>query len=151
HLSDRLGVYGTQVISCAPREATYVLTSILDNDTSIDPEMHTTDTHGFTESLWGLCYLLGIDFMPRLKDLAYQRQSDPGFACRPVRRQCRCSCDHRTVGSARAYRSVAQSPHCARPCRAAAADLQRPFRPCRQGTHRPRPAGEDPQHLALST
>jgi TnpA family transposase len=73
HLSDRLSVYGTQVISCAPREATYVLTSILDNDTSIDPEMHTTDTHGFTESLWGLCYLLGIDFMPRLKDLADQR------------------------------------------------------------------------------
>ena len=26
-----------------------------------------------TESLWGLCYLLGIDFMPRLKDLADQR------------------------------------------------------------------------------
>jgi len=24
HLSDRLGVYGTRVISCAPREATYV-------------------------------------------------------------------------------------------------------------------------------
>jgi len=38
-------VYGTLVISCAPREAIYVLTSILDNDTSIDPEMHTTDTH----------------------------------------------------------------------------------------------------------
>jgi TnpA family transposase len=73
HLSDRLGVYGTLVISCAPREATYVLTSILDNDTSIDPEVHTTDTHGFTEALWGLCYWLGIDFMPRLKDLADQR------------------------------------------------------------------------------
>jgi hypothetical protein len=29
HLSDRLGVYGTLVISCAPREATYVLTGIL--------------------------------------------------------------------------------------------------------------------------
>ena len=35
--------------------------------------MHTTDTHGFTAALWGLCYLLGIDFMPRLKDLADQR------------------------------------------------------------------------------
>ena len=73
HISDRSGVYGTQVISCAPREATYVLTGILDNDTSIDPQMHTTDTHGFTETLWGLCHLLGIDFMPRLKDLADQR------------------------------------------------------------------------------
>ena len=73
HIGDRIGVYGTQVISCAPREATYVLTGILNNDTSIDPQMHTTDTHGFTETLWGLCHLLGIDFMPRLKDLADQR------------------------------------------------------------------------------
>ena len=73
HLSDRLGVYSTQVISCAPREATYVLDGILDNDTSLDPERHTTDTHGFTEVLWGLCHLLGLDFMPRLKDLADQR------------------------------------------------------------------------------
>ena len=73
HLSDRLGVYSTQVISCAPREATYVLDGILDNTTSLDPERHTTDTHGFTEALWGLCHLLGLDFMPRLKDLADQR------------------------------------------------------------------------------
>ena len=73
HLSDRLGAYGAKVISCAPREAAYVLTGILDNDTSIDPEMHTTDTHGYAETLWGLCHLPGIDFMPRLKDLADQR------------------------------------------------------------------------------
>jgi TnpA family transposase len=73
HLSDRLGVFGTQVISCAPREATYVLTGLLDNDTGIEPEVHTTDTHGLTETLWGLCHLLGIDFMPRLADLADQR------------------------------------------------------------------------------
>ena len=33
---------------------------------------HTTDTGGFTEPLWGLCVLLGIDFMPRLKDLSDQ-------------------------------------------------------------------------------
>ena len=50
-----------------------MLTGILDHDTNIDPEMHTTDTHGFTETLWGLCHLLGIDFMPRFKDLADQR------------------------------------------------------------------------------
>ena len=73
HVSDRIGVYSTQLISCAPREATYVLDGLLDNDTSLDPRLHTTDTLGFTEPLWGLCHLLGIDFMPRLKDLADQR------------------------------------------------------------------------------
>ena len=73
HISDRIGVYSTQLISCAPREATYVLDGVLDNTTSLDPRLHTTDTHGFTEPLWGLCHLLGIDFMPRIKDLADQR------------------------------------------------------------------------------
>ena len=73
HVSDRIAVFATQVISCAPREATYVLDGLLDNDTSLAPRLHTTDTHGFTEALWGLCHLLGINFMPRLKDLADQR------------------------------------------------------------------------------
>lgn len=34
---------------------------------------HTTDAHGFTEQIFGLCFLLGFAFMPRLKDLASQR------------------------------------------------------------------------------
>ena len=33
---------------------------------------HTSDTNGFTEHLFGLCALLGITFMPRLKDLPDQ-------------------------------------------------------------------------------
>jgi len=32
-----------------------------------------TDTHGFTEQLFALCYLLGFSFMPRLKDLKDQQ------------------------------------------------------------------------------
>ena len=55
-----------------PREANYVLDGILENDTILKIREHTTDTGGFTEALWGLCELLGIDFMPRLKDLADQ-------------------------------------------------------------------------------
>src|SRR5271165_3648704 len=73
HYDKAVGVFSTLVISCAPREATYVLNGLLDNDTSLDPRLHTTDTHGFTEPLWGLFYLLGIDFMPRIRDLADQR------------------------------------------------------------------------------
>ena len=83
HVSDRIGVFATQLISCAPREATYVLDGLLENDTSLDPRQHTTDTHGFTEPLWGLCHLLGIDFMPRLKDLSDQRLWRPEGAAIP--------------------------------------------------------------------
>ena len=73
HLSDRFGVFATQAISCAPREAGYVLDGLLENDTLVRPLAHTTDTHGFTEQLFGLCHILGIAFMPRLKDLPDQQ------------------------------------------------------------------------------
>jgi TnpA family transposase len=72
HTSDQNSVYGTQAISCAPREAGYVLGGILDNDTELTIREHTSDTNGFTEHLFGLCALLGINFMPRLKDLPDQ-------------------------------------------------------------------------------
>jgi TnpA family transposase len=72
HTADQHSVYATCAISCAPREAGYVLNGILDNDTLLRIREHTTDTGGFTEQLWGLCALLGIDFMPRIKDLPDQ-------------------------------------------------------------------------------
>lgn len=72
HTSDQNSVYGTQAISCAPREAGYVLAGILDNDTALAIREHTSDTNGFTEHLFALCSLLGITFLPRLKDLPDQ-------------------------------------------------------------------------------
>ena len=54
------------------REATYVLDGLLENDTVLDIREHTTDTHGATEHLFGLCHLLGFAFMPRFKDVADQ-------------------------------------------------------------------------------
>ena len=91
HTSDQHSVYATQAISCAPREAGYVLGGILDNDTALAIREHTSDTHGFTEHLFGLCTLLGIAFMPRLKDLPDQvlsridREADYG-ALQPLLR-----------------------------------------------------------------
>lgn len=73
HTSDQYSVFSTQAISCGPREALYVLDGLLNNQTSLTPREHTTDTHGFTEQLFGLCYLLGFSFMPRLADLPDQR------------------------------------------------------------------------------
>lgn len=73
HLSDQHSVFSTQVISCTPREAIYVLDGLLENDTILRHREHYTDTHGFTEQLFGLCYLLGFQFAPRLKDLADQQ------------------------------------------------------------------------------
>jgi TnpA family transposase len=73
HLSDQWSVYGTRIIACAAREALYVLDGLLENDTVLRPKTHYTDTHGFSEQLFGLCYLLGFQFMPRIKDLKDQQ------------------------------------------------------------------------------
>jgi TnpA family transposase len=73
HMSDQFSVFGSRVISCSPREALYVLDGLLENATVLRPREHYTDTHGFTEQLFGLCYLLGFSFMPRLKDLKDQQ------------------------------------------------------------------------------
>lgn len=73
HVSDQYSVFSSQAISCSVREAVHVLDGLLENDTILRPREHYTDTHGFTEQLFGLCYLLGYSFMPRLKDLKDQR------------------------------------------------------------------------------
>jgi len=73
HQSDKYSVFAERAISCAPREAIYVLDGLLENDTLLEPREHYTDTHGFVEPLFGLCYLLGYCFMPRLKDLKDQQ------------------------------------------------------------------------------
>ena len=50
-----------------------MLDGLLENDTILRLREHSTDTHGYTEHLFGLCYLLGYAFMPRFRDLADQQ------------------------------------------------------------------------------
>jgi TnpA family transposase len=77
HLSDQYSVFNTQVISCAEREALYVLDGLLENDTELPIRTHIVDTAGCTDQVFGLCYLLGFSFMPRLKNLATRRLFQP--------------------------------------------------------------------------
>jgi TnpA family transposase len=73
HVSDQYSVFSTKVISCSPREALYVLDGLLENNTILQLHKHTTDTHGYTELIFALCYLLGYEFMPRIRDLKDQQ------------------------------------------------------------------------------
>lgn len=73
HVSDQYSVFSTKVISCSPREALYVLDGLLENNTILQIRAHTTDTHGYTEIIFALCYLLGYSFMPRIRDLKDQQ------------------------------------------------------------------------------
>ena len=55
------------------RDATYVLDEILDNETELPLLEHTTDTAGYTEIVFALFDLLGLQFSPRIRDLGDQR------------------------------------------------------------------------------
>lgn len=71
--SDQYSQYGTKVVSSTMRDATYVLDEILDNETELAILEHTTDTDGYTEMVFALFDLLGIQFAPRLRDVGGQR------------------------------------------------------------------------------
>jgi TnpA family transposase len=70
--SDQYSQYGTKVIPSTVRDATYVLDEILDNETELEIQEHTTDTAGFTEIVFALFDLLGLQFSPRLRDVGDQ-------------------------------------------------------------------------------
>lgn len=70
--SDQHSQYGTKVIPSTIRDARYVLDEILNNETALDIQEHTTDTAGYTEIVFGLFDLLGLKFSPRLRDIADQ-------------------------------------------------------------------------------
>ncbi|MGO8721592.1 MAG: Tn3 family transposase, partial [Acidimicrobiales bacterium] len=71
--ADQFSQYGTKVIPTTVRDATYVLDEILDNETELPLLEHTTDTAGFTEIVFALFDLLGLQFSPRIRDLGDQR------------------------------------------------------------------------------
>jgi TnpA family transposase len=71
--ADQFSQYGTKVIPATVRDATYVLDEILDNETELPILEHTTDTAGYTELVFALFDLLGLQFSPRIRDLGDQR------------------------------------------------------------------------------
>ena len=71
--SDQYSQYGSKVILSTVRDASYVLDEILDNQTDLPILEHTTDTAGYTEIVFALFHLLGLQFVPRIRDLGAQR------------------------------------------------------------------------------
>ena len=59
------------IIDAAVREATFVLDGLLHND-AIKSTIHTTDTHGCTEAVFGLTDLLGFGFCPNIAKMLRQ-------------------------------------------------------------------------------
>jgi TnpA family transposase len=71
--SDQFSQYGSKAVPTTVRDATYVLDEILNNETELPILEHTTDTAGYTEVIFALFDLLGLQFSPRIRDLADQQ------------------------------------------------------------------------------
>ena len=61
------------VIPGTLREALYILDGMLDHTTDLQPQTVMTDTHSYTDIVFGLFWLLGFQFSPRLADLKSMR------------------------------------------------------------------------------
>ncbi len=71
--SDQFSGFHGIVIPGTLRDSLFLLAGLLEQQTRLDPREIMTDTHGFSEVVFGLFALLGYRFSPRLADLADQR------------------------------------------------------------------------------
>lgn len=70
-IDNRNFFFHSEVISGSEREAHYMIDGVLRNDV-VKSSMHCTDTHGYTEMVFGASHLLGISFAPRIKGVCKQ-------------------------------------------------------------------------------
>ncbi|MBF0381801.1 MAG: Tn3 family transposase [Magnetococcales bacterium] len=70
-VDERNFLWHSLMISAADRESAYVIDGLMRNDV-VKSDIHSTDTHGFTEAIFGLTHLLGFSFAPRIKGLNRQ-------------------------------------------------------------------------------
>jgi TnpA family transposase len=71
-IDERQMLFHSTVISSSEREAAYVMDGLMRNDV-IKSTIHSTDTHGFTETVFAATHLLDIAFAPRFKQVGKQR------------------------------------------------------------------------------
>lgn len=72
-MSDQFTSFYGVVIPGAVREATYILDGLLEQETVLEPVEIMADTAGYTDIVFGLFWLLGYQFSPRLRDIGKTR------------------------------------------------------------------------------
>jgi TnpA family transposase len=68
-IDERGILFYSSVFSSSERDAIYVIDGLLHNE-NIQSDMHSTDTHGYTEMVFAVSHLMGITFAPRIKNIA---------------------------------------------------------------------------------
>ena len=69
HIADTYIALFTSFIPCGVWEAVHILDGLLKNRSAVQPDTLHADTQGQSESVFGLCRLMGIKLMPRMRGL----------------------------------------------------------------------------------
>jgi len=69
HIADNNAPFYVQIIPGGAREAIHVPDGLLYHGTSLMPREHYTDSHGFTEVVFAVLYLLGFRLAPRIANI----------------------------------------------------------------------------------
>lgn len=86
-----------QIIGANEHESHYVFDILFNNTTDIQPEVHSTDTHGTNEVNFAILNIFGYQFAPRYRDIfdkvgealygfKYPNQYDEDMVLRPIRK-----------------------------------------------------------------
>jgi TnpA family transposase len=86
-----------EIIGANEHESHYVFDLLFNNTTDIQPEVHSTDTHGTNEVNFALLHVFGYQFAPRYRDIyekvstalygfKHPSQYDEGWMLKPVRK-----------------------------------------------------------------
>jgi TnpA family transposase len=70
-IDERNLLWHSTVISAAERESAYVIDGLMHNDV-VKSDIHSTDTHGYSEVIFATTHLLGFSYAPRIKNLKKQ-------------------------------------------------------------------------------
>jgi len=71
-IDERNLLFHSNVITAAEWESHYAIDGLMFNDV-VKSNIHSTDTHGYSEVIFATMHLLGFSFAPRIKDFQKQR------------------------------------------------------------------------------
>ena len=70
-IDERHLLWHSLVFSASERESAYVVDGLMRNDV-IKSDIHSTDTHGYSEAIFATTHMLGFSYAPRIKNLKEQ-------------------------------------------------------------------------------
>lgn len=70
-IDERQALFYSTVISASDREAAFVIDGLMQNDVE-ETRIHSTDTHGYTETIFCATHFMDTAFAPRIKKVGHQ-------------------------------------------------------------------------------